>query len=104
MKKLKIVTAKTAAVPPIHTIDLGDGPRELRYGIDTVLPFKERFGTLQAALSHVEENLAAVIMIGLVNPGEWTEAKIARIHFSKLVPLLNAVSAALIGQTDQPKN
>ncbi len=87
-------------VPAINTVDLGDGvERELSYGIDMVAGLKKRFGTLQKAMADIDEHLPAFIMIGLIDPGEWTEAKIARIHFSKFNALFSAVVAAITGKT-----
>lgn len=86
-------------IPTLNTIDLGDGPRELCYGIDMVAGLKKRFGTLQEALSDIDGNLAAFIMVGLADPGEWTEAKIKKIHFSKFNALFGSVVAAITGKT-----
>lgn len=87
-------------IPALTTIDLGDGiKRELCYGIDMVAGLKKRFGTLQKAMADIDENLAAFVMVGLIDPGEWTEAKIAKIHFSKFNGLFSAVVAGITGKT-----
>jgi len=89
--------------PELNTIDLGDGvEREIQYSISIVKGLKKRFGNIQDALSHIDDDLAAFIMVGLEaagSQGDWTEEKISKIHFSKYVGLIEAVSTAIMGRT-----